>query len=264
MGRNARMARRQRWSALTVSCLLVASFVVLGGVATADPVREARERLSEARGEAERAEARLAELEREGSLAVERYNEVRERLDQLEAATVQAIADLREIEADLAERERLAGSFVRTLYQRGSAFELAALLGSESVAEVQVRAVYLRSSAESQYALVAGLSEDRLRHAQMIADLRELRHEAEDARASLAREREAVEGGGAARGGGRGRPRCTRPGSRPPCARGRATTSPPRRTGASSRRRSGEPRRGSPARGPGRPRPRARPCRDRP
>jgi peptidoglycan DL-endopeptidase CwlO len=185
-----RRRRSQRQAASVVACALL---VLIAGVAGADPVTEAEEQLDEITTATADAEQRLAELEVAASQAVEAYNEARERHTAVEARLAAATGELRAIEVELNDREERANAFVRALYQRGSAYEIAAILDAESIGDVRARAVYLRAGAEAQYALVAGLDDARLAHAASILDLRDLRDEADDARRRVAAERGAVE-----------------------------------------------------------------------
>ncbi len=199
-------ARRRPWDAhrLIVLAACAALALQLATPATADPaerVEEARDQveraergLSSAASEAADAEERLEELEVDFALAVEEYNGAQAALDDARRRVAEAREELAEVEARIGENEDQAGDFVRKLYQHGSGFEFEAILGAEDLADAQMRAVYLKSTAQTHYTVVETLKVDRTVQATMLAQLRELEAEAEDAERELAAQRDHVEG----------------------------------------------------------------------
>lgn len=186
-----------------LAVLLALAAVLLHAPALADPaerVEEAREQVAETRDELDAAELdavaaqeRLDDVRAEFALAVDRYNDAQEQLQQIRITVAEAQEELAILAASIEEGEGLAGDFVRELYQQGGGYEIEALLGASDLGDIQLRAVYLRSTAETQYGILDALKADRIAHARKLAELREARDEAEDAAALVARERAAVE-----------------------------------------------------------------------
>jgi peptidoglycan DL-endopeptidase CwlO len=199
-------ARTRTWGPSRLLVLLACAALALqlavpAGAEPGERVQEARDQveraerdLSGATSDAAAAEERLEELEVDFALAVEAYNEAQAALDEAREKVAEAREELAEVEARIGENEDQAGDFVRRLYQHGSGFEFEALLGAEDLTDAQMRAVYLRSTAQTHYTIVETLKVDRTVQATVLAQLRELEAEAADAERELAAQREHVEG----------------------------------------------------------------------
>lgn len=108
------------------------------------------------------AEARLLEIEREFELVVERYNAVNERLTEIQhdMATTQLV--VRKIERRMRSKENAAVALAVELYKAGpTGVAVEAVLSSESLADIETRIEYLRSSNTAQVEVFERLGVDR-------------------------------------------------------------------------------------------------------
>jgi cell wall-associated NlpC family hydrolase len=179
------MSTRNRRSAarIVVSVLIVASSTL--GFATLSSAAPSRQ-------EVERAEARLQELNQELSLLVERYNQARLRLEQVQA-------HLDEIRADAARAEAISDRAMQSLNRsaarafQGVGSQITALFDSTSIADFSDRLEFIGSIAEADND-VAVEAEIARQEAQWTAD--ELRAAIEEHRGvldDLAAQREQIE-----------------------------------------------------------------------
>ena len=136
----------------------------------------------------ERAKERLIELERDFELVVERYNLVHERLEKLQAEMAAKELVVSTIERRMASKVDAAVSVARELYKSGATgAAISSILSSDSLAELETRVEYLRSSEVAQAKVFERLDVDRIELDREIEAL-------DDARAkALATEQELAE-----------------------------------------------------------------------
>jgi peptidoglycan DL-endopeptidase CwlO len=136
----------------------------------------------------ERAKERLLELERDFELVVERYNLVHERLEKLQAEMAAKELVVGTIERRMASKVDAAVSLARELYKSGATgAAISSVLSSDSLAELETRVEYLRSSEAAQAKVFERLDVDRIKLEREIEAL-------DDARAkALATEQELAE-----------------------------------------------------------------------
>jgi peptidoglycan DL-endopeptidase CwlO len=139
-------------------------------------------------GELERAKERLIELERDFELVVERYNLVHERLEKLQAEMAAKELVVSTIERRMASKVDAAVSLAQELYKSGATgAAISSVLSSDSLAELETRVEYLRSSEAAQAKVFERLDVDRIKLDREIEAL-------DDARAkALATEQELAE-----------------------------------------------------------------------
>jgi peptidoglycan DL-endopeptidase CwlO len=136
----------------------------------------------------ERAKERLIELERDFELVVERYNLVHERLEKLQAEMAAKELVVSTIERRMESKVDAAVSLARELYKSGATgAAISSVLSSDSLAELETRVEYLRSSEAAQAKVFERLDVDRIELDREIEAL-------DDARAkALATEQELAE-----------------------------------------------------------------------
>ena len=138
------MTRKQERGRVALA-LVAASFIALSTFGTgssfaAPPTQD----------ELEAAEDRLHELEADFEIVVERYNLVSERLIQLQSRISEARANIGELEKSMAASEDQAVDVATELYKSGGPTEsLEAVLGSDSLSEIDARMTYLESTDET-------------------------------------------------------------------------------------------------------------------
>jgi cell wall-associated NlpC family hydrolase len=111
----------------------------------------------------ERAKERLIELERDFELVVEKYNLVHERLEDLQTEMAAKQLVVRTIEARMTTKVDAAVSLARELYKAGSTgVAISSVLSSDSLAELETRVEYLRSSEAAQAEVFEKLEVDRI------------------------------------------------------------------------------------------------------
>ncbi|MBW3560994.1 MAG: C40 family peptidase [Actinobacteria bacterium] len=169
---------RQRRGLVILACL--GMILGLPGVSSADPeqVREAEERLREAQQRTATAQDELGRIEEQVSIAVEAYNEANEQLAQIRAEMAVELEAFNVVQARMQDHQDAAGSLARRLFQAGPAYEIEALLGAGSPADVHARVVYLRSATRGELNAVAALKNDRRVHTAQLGRLEEVRAEA--------------------------------------------------------------------------------------
>jgi peptidoglycan hydrolase CwlO-like protein len=112
----------------------------------------------------ERAKERLLELERDFELVVERYNLVHERLEKLQAEMAAKELVVGTIERRMASKVDAAVSLARELYKSGATgAAISSVLSSDSLAELETRVEYLRSSEAAQAKVFERLDVDRIK-----------------------------------------------------------------------------------------------------
>ena len=111
----------------------------------------------------ERAKERLIELERDFELVVERYNLVHERLEKLQTEMAAKELVVSTIERRMASKVDAAVSVARELYKSGATgAAISSILSSDSLAELETRVEYLRSSEAAQAKVFERLDVDRI------------------------------------------------------------------------------------------------------
>lgn len=149
MTTKARSSRKRRTGAL----LLV--FGVMGagatGVSRAAPTQE----------EVDSAQDRLHALEKDFELAVEEYNLVHERLDQIRKDIATSELVIRRLERRMSVEQDSAVALAQELYMGGTTASFEAVLDSDSIAEVESSIAYLQSSQQAQAKVFERLSVDR-------------------------------------------------------------------------------------------------------
>ncbi|MFP5352807.1 MAG: NlpC/P60 family protein [Actinomycetota bacterium] len=144
--KSARILKRAALAGLLISSLSVAA------PSTAAPTQ----------AELEAAEARLMEIEREFELLVERYNAVDERLAGIQHEMARTQLIVREIEQRMEIKEASAIALAVELYKAGpTGVAVEAVLSSESLADIETRVEYLRSSNTAQVEIFEQLGADR-------------------------------------------------------------------------------------------------------
>ena len=129
--------------------------------------------------ELEAAEARLMEIEREFELVVERYNAVNERLNGIEHEMASTQLVVRDIEDRMRTKEAAAIALAVELYKAGpTGVAVEAILSSESLADIETRVEYLRSSNTAQVEVFQRLGVDRADLDERLAELEEQKGQA--------------------------------------------------------------------------------------
>lgn len=144
--------------------------------------------------ELEAAEARLLEIERDFEIVVEEYNAVHERLSSIQhdMATTQLV--VRRIEQRMSSKEQAAVALAIELYMAApTGVSLEAVLSSESLADIETRVQYLRSSSEAQSKVFEKLAVNRIELDQHLATLEQQKSNALAAEARLDELRRDVE-----------------------------------------------------------------------
>lgn len=144
--------------------------------------------------ELEAAQARLMEIEREFELVVEEYNATNERLTSIQhdMATTQLV--VRRIERKMGSKQRAAVALAIELYKAGPAgAAVEVVLSSNSLADIETRVEYLKSSNEAQARMFERLAVDRIKLDQHLIALEEQKSQALAAEARLADLRSDVE-----------------------------------------------------------------------
>lgn len=162
------MLGRRATTALIVVGLLLAA-VAVPDRSTAAPTE----------AELEAAQARLMEIERDFELVVERYNAVAERLERIQhdMATTQLV--VRKVEQRMRSKESAAVALAVELYKAGpTGGAVEAVLSSESLADIETRVEYLRSSNSAQIEVFERLGVDRVVLDRHLAELEEQKAQA--------------------------------------------------------------------------------------
>lgn len=185
--------RRTHRGLAAVVCL--ALLIALPGAASADPeqVREAERQLEDARRRAAAAQAELDRIGEQVSMAVEAYNEADEELEQVRREMAAELEAFNAVQARMDHHGSKADQLARRLFQVGPAYEIEALLGAGSPADVQARVVYLRSATREQVNAVHALKGDRRVHTAHLGRLAEVRAETTRREQALAARKAEVE-----------------------------------------------------------------------
>jgi cell wall-associated NlpC family hydrolase len=146
-----RMRRSALGGAATALLTLMAVFASTPGPSLAAPSRD----------ELDTAKDRLMELERDFEIVVERYNVVREELDEIRRRIALDELAVRAITERMHAKERTAATVAAELYKGGSTEALEVMLTSETLADVEARLQYLRSSKAAQSEVFERLAADR-------------------------------------------------------------------------------------------------------
>jgi cell wall-associated NlpC family hydrolase len=130
------------------------------------------------------AEERLRQLERDFELVVEKYNLVRERLQEIQTRIGGNEIIARELSGRLGSTEDSAAAVAEQLYKSGSTGALEVVLSSSSLTDIQSRLEYLQSTEEAQTEVFERLAADQ---AQLDAALKQLEEDRARALASQRR-----------------------------------------------------------------------------
>jgi len=148
---------------------LAALVLLLGSVLVQAPTAAAP-----TQAELETAEARLMEIEREFELVVEQYNAVNERLERIQHDMASTQLVVRRLEHRMRSKESSAVALAIELYKAGpTGMAVEAVLSSESLADIETRVEYLRSSNNAQVQVFERLGADRVVLDQHLVDLEE-------------------------------------------------------------------------------------------
>ena len=153
-----RSMRKSRYRSLVRVCLHIV-FAALA--ATAVVGSSALSMAAPSRSDLEAAERRLMELEKDFELVVERYNAVREELAEIHASIAAEELVVRRIERRMSVNENAAATVAEELYKRGPSEALEVVFSAESLAEIETKIEYLRSSEDAQAEVFERLEVDR-------------------------------------------------------------------------------------------------------
>ncbi|MDP9069626.1 MAG: C40 family peptidase [Actinomycetota bacterium] len=185
-----RQARGKRTGRANRSARAAALLVAVA--VTAIPAGDLRAAPTEA--DLRSAEARLLEIEREFELVVEEYNAVEERLTGIHLDMAETELVVRHIQERMEAKRRSAVALAVELYKAGpTGASVEAVLSSETLAELETRAQYLRSSSDAQAEVFERLAVDRRELDGRAIKLEEQKAEALAAEAELAQLRIEVE-----------------------------------------------------------------------
>jgi len=135
--------------------------------------------------ELEAAEDRLHELEADFEIVVERYNLVNERLGSLQVRISDARAKIDELEKSMAVSEEQAVDVATELYKGGATGNLEAVLGSDSLSEIDARVAYLESTDEANSKVFEDLATDKALLEDTLADLTDAEVKAQKSKVEL-------------------------------------------------------------------------------
>ncbi|MGH2791598.1 MAG: NlpC/P60 family protein [Actinomycetota bacterium] len=135
--------------------------------------------------ELEAAEDRLHELEADFEIVVERYNLVNERLGSLQVRISDARAKIDELEKSMAVSEEQAVDVATELYKGGATGNLEAVLGSDSLSEIDARVAYLESTDEANSKVFEDLATDKALLEDTLADLTDAEDKAQKTKVEL-------------------------------------------------------------------------------
>lgn len=145
------------------------------------------------RAELEAAQDRLHELERDFEIAVEEFNAVRERLEDLQAEISSTELVVDELSDRMSGREEHAEELAQEMYKSGPVGGMEAVLSSESLSEMDARLAYIETSEELHTEVFERLASDRSVLEDKLAGLEEARAAAAEAEAEMADLREEIE-----------------------------------------------------------------------
>ncbi|MDQ5816678.1 MAG: NlpC/P60 family protein [Actinomycetota bacterium] len=118
-------------------------------------------RAAPTQAEVDSAQARLMALEKEFELAVEEYNLVHDRLEQIRTEIATSELVIRRLERRMSTQQDSAVALAQELYMGGTTASFEAVLDSDSIAEVESSIAYLQSSQQAQAKVFERLSVDR-------------------------------------------------------------------------------------------------------
>jgi peptidoglycan DL-endopeptidase CwlO len=130
------------------------------------------------RSDLDDARSRLMQLEKDFEIAVERYNEVHERLTQLQGRIAQSELEVRDIEQRMRARRSSAIELATELYKSGRTIQLEGVLSADSLVELDARVTYLETTTSAHANVFEKLSIDRSVLDKKIAELDEQQAEA--------------------------------------------------------------------------------------
>ena len=118
-------------------------------------------RAAPTQAEVDSAQERLHALEKDFELAVEEYNVVHERLDEIRKDIATSELVIRRLERHMSIEQDSAVALAQELYMGGSTASFEAVLDSDSIAEIESSIAYLQSSQQAQAKVFERLSVDR-------------------------------------------------------------------------------------------------------
>jgi cell wall-associated NlpC family hydrolase len=118
-------------------------------------------RAAPTQAEVESAQERLHALEKDFELAVEEYNLVHERLDQIRKDIATSELVISRLERHMSIEQDSAVALAQELYMGGTTASFEAVLDSDSIAEVESSIAYLQSSQQAQARVFERLAVDR-------------------------------------------------------------------------------------------------------
>lgn len=118
-------------------------------------------RAAPTQAEVDSAQKRLLVLEKEFELAVEEFNLVHDRLDQIRTEIATGELVIRRLERRMSTQQDSAVALAQELYMGGPTASFEAVLDSDSIAEVESILTYLQSSQQAQAKVFERLSVDR-------------------------------------------------------------------------------------------------------
>jgi peptidoglycan DL-endopeptidase CwlO len=170
--------------------LLAVGLALAAGVASLTPQSSLA---APSQAELEAAEERLMELERDFETVVERYNLVHHRLGELERSIAADELVVGRLSERMTAHMDAAESVAEELYKGGSTGALEVVLTSKSLADVEARFQYLRSSEDAQAKVFERLAADRRLLEDRIAELERAKADALAAEQRLAELRDEIE-----------------------------------------------------------------------
>ncbi len=185
-----RQARGKRTGRANRSARAAALLVAVA--VTAIPAGDLRAAPTEA--DLRSAEARLLEIEREFELVVEEYNAVEERLTGIHLDMAETELVVRDLRQRMEAKRRSAVALAVELYKAGpTGATVEAVLSSETLADIETRVQYLRSSSDAQADVFERLALDSRDLDDRLVELEEQKAEALAAESELAQLRVEVE-----------------------------------------------------------------------
>jgi cell wall-associated NlpC family hydrolase len=145
------------------------------------------------RSELDAAKDRLLELERDFEIVVERYNVVQEELEDLRRRTASNELVVRDITKRMLAKQEAASTVAAELYKGGTTGALEVVLTSDTLADVEARLQYLRSSEAAQSRVFERLAADRRVLNDRTARLERAKLRAVEAESRLANLRDEIE-----------------------------------------------------------------------
>ncbi len=165
-----------------LTCTLLSVALLDSGSATATPrvltFGDKAKGLAGLQAEARRIRTEIAALDRRLSASVEEYNDVRARLDALNAELMAARHDLVAVRADLSETQTLYGQRLAQMYKGGEMTFIDVLLNADDFTGISRQLDFYRLIADADQATVERMDELAAQVAQIEASIEERREQA--------------------------------------------------------------------------------------